>query len=565
MHSRATLDTIRGVGKTVRIFASFIGILAYLLMPVKVLADGGLDNPGDLPPVVISEVQAGSSNSASEEFIELYNTTAQTIDFSEYVWQVQIAGSSATDWSSPQRTITLSGVLEPGQSYLLASQSSSVKYLPEISRLWFSAGIAASAAHIRLIYFVNHNLGDDTCGQSQTLVDEVEWSAPKNGVAAKPSLDGREVFVTSRSSGLASGTSLQRLLRQASLDYRDSGSDVLDFEVAEPTPGQVGSLLDSGYADGNEASVGMPMDDCTPGGTDSEDEEEDEDEDDLTEQESSDQESSQSEDTDDTDAGESGESGEVSDGQSSVDGTNTNVNEGLKPPTITELLPNPASPLTDSADEFIELFNPNDQAFNLEGYLLETGTTTKHRYTFPAGTVLQPGAYAAFFSASTGLSLSNSGGQARLLDPEYTVLSETLVYDTAKDNQSWSYIDGKWQWSSTPTPNAANAISAIKADSSASKSSASSKKSSSSSTKSKSTSAKTQAAKSTSGSQDVYDNAAATRRPIHIGILAVIGAIAIIYGAYEYRKDLANYFQRLRLYRTDRRKNRQELKRRRNH
>ena len=49
---------------------------------------------------------------------------------------------------------------------------------------------------------------------------------------------------------------------------------------------------------------------------------------------------------------------------------------GLSAPQISELLPNPAGTGNDATDEFIELYNPNDQPFDLSGFVLQTGLTT---------------------------------------------------------------------------------------------------------------------------------------------------------------------------------------------
>lgn len=49
------------------------------------------------------------------------------------------------------------------------------------------------------------------------------------------------------------------------------------------------------------------------------------------------------------------------------------ANVGLKPPQLSEFLPNPGSPQTDANDEYIELYNPNDKRFDLSGYALEVG------------------------------------------------------------------------------------------------------------------------------------------------------------------------------------------------
>src|SRR3989344_9536088 len=131
---------------------------------------------------------------------------------------------------------------------------------------------------------------------------------------------------------------------------------------------------------------------------------------------------------------------------------------GLAAPQINELLPNPVEPQTDSEDEFIELYNSNEAAFDLTGFKLQTGTTSLHTYNFPAGTRLASKSFTTFHSVATNLSLSNSGGEARLLDPAGNVISQADAYPKAPDGQSWALANGKWYWTTTPTASEANII-----------------------------------------------------------------------------------------------------------
>lgn len=219
---------------------------------------------------------------------------------------------------------------------------------------------------------------------------------------------------------------------------------------------------------------------------------------------------------------------------------------GLMAPQITELLPNPTGTGNDDTDEFIELYNPNDAAFDLTGFVLQTGITTKHSYAFPAGTTLKPKGFVAFYSADSGLSLSNGSGMADLLDPLGNQIGQTDQYGTAKDGQSWALAKGTWAWSLLPTPNAANIIkppATTPAKSKATKGAGT--------TKGKSASAKASA----SPSSDL-SNTALQVTPVHGWVLAVIAALAVGYGVYEYRLDLANRLYRLRRHREDRQRHR---------
>jgi hypothetical protein len=221
---------------------------------------------------------------------------------------------------------------------------------------------------------------------------------------------------------------------------------------------------------------------------------------------------------------------------------------GLAAPRITELLPNPTGTGNDDTDEFIELYNPNNTAFDLSGFTLQTGTTTKHSYVFPDETVLEPQSFTAFYSGDTGLSLSNTSGQADLLDPFGNMLAQTDAYGTAKDGQTWALANGKWYWTTNATPNAANVIvqpvAAKKTSSKASKSSSV-------------TTAASTTGKSGSSSVGGASNAASTTTaPIHPLVLAAVGVLAVGYGVYEYRQDIANKFHEFRQNRRARRAHR---------
>jgi hypothetical protein len=212
---------------------------------------------------------------------------------------------------------------------------------------------------------------------------------------------------------------------------------------------------------------------------------------------------------------------------------------GLSAPQISEVLPNPASPQTDADDEFIELYNPNDKPFNLGGFTLQVGTTSVHKYKFPDGTSIEPHKFSVFFSSDTSLSLSNSEGQVKLLDPEGNVLNQTDVYATAKDGYAWVSADGLWQWTTSPTPGAANVITLPPLSKSKAKTLASP------ASKSAVKGAKTTSSKSAPASSGSFVQQPPAQS-LHPLVLAGIGGAALLYALYEYRHDLGNFIYKLR-------------------
>lgn len=243
----------------------------------------------------------------------------------------------------------------------------------------------------------------------------------------------------------------------------------------------------------------------------------------------------------------------------------TNRNPGLAPPQVTEILANPLGTGTDGVEEFVELYNSNDSDFDLSGFVLQTGTSTTHRYVFPSNTKIAAKSFVAFYSAQTGLTLSNTGSRAALIDPFGTQVSTSTEYTSAKDGMAWALAQGEWYWTNRPTPGSTNIIvqvapsqlasatakkSVLAAQTTAKKTAA--KKTTTKKAKAKTT--KTPAA-NTSSANSV---ASAATRPagIHTGVLALVAIAAVGYGLYGYRHDIANKVYDFRTNRVARRKTR---------
>ena len=217
---------------------------------------------------------------------------------------------------------------------------------------------------------------------------------------------------------------------------------------------------------------------------------------------------------------------------------------GLSAPQISELLPNPVGTGNDATDEFIEIYNPNDKPFDLSGFVLQAGITTTRHYTFPAGIMLEPRAFKSFTSEDTGLSLSNTKSQATLIDPLGATISATEIYANAKDGQAWAIANNLWQWTTQPTPGAANRITVPAAP--AKKKAATTK----------TTALKTKAATAAKTPKKTTPKALVTKltskpagqitAPIHWWVLALVAGGAILYGVYEYRRDIAFWLRQRR-------------------
>lgn len=228
----------------------------------------------------------------------------------------------------------------------------------------------------------------------------------------------------------------------------------------------------------------------------------------------------------------------------SIGTVKANRNIGKAAPIINEMLPNPASPQTDADDEFIELYNPNDNVFDLSGFKLAFGSVNPRRYTFPEGTVLQPKEFKIFTSGDTSISLSNTAAQVWLLDPNEQIIGQSESYSKAKDGQAWALDStaGTWVWTLRPTPGAMNELTGMPDPSG----------------KSSSTKAVLGISTSNSGGGTGTDSSAtagtlADKTPLHPAVLAVVGMGALAYAVYEYRHDISNRLFQLRQNRSARR------------
>lgn len=217
---------------------------------------------------------------------------------------------------------------------------------------------------------------------------------------------------------------------------------------------------------------------------------------------------------------------------------------------INELFPNPASPQSDTSDEFIELFNPNGVDVNLNGWRLRDSGGAM----FTIGDVSIPASgYITFTSGDTKLSLNNSGDSIDLLAPNGDVIDQSEDYGEAKEGLSWGVVGGSWTWTTSPSPNSANTAALVEPNetSATSSSSKSSKKAKATVAKAKST--KAASSKKAANAKNtpigaITDKATETAKNTNFWgwLLVLAGAATIGYGIYEYRTEITNLYHRYR-------------------
>ncbi|PIT98402.1 MAG: hypothetical protein COT71_00730 [Candidatus Andersenbacteria bacterium CG10_big_fil_rev_8_21_14_0_10_54_11] len=128
---------------------------------------------------------------------------------------------------------------------------------------------------------------------------------------------------------------------------------------------------------------------------------------------------------------------------------------------INEMLPNPVG--SDTAAEFIELYNSGAAAVDLAGWQLDDADGGSAPYTFGTGVQVPAGGYRVFLRSQTGLALNNTGDTVRLFDPSGESKA-SAVYSGGAEGQSYNRTSDGYAWSETVTPGAANEITAAAAD-----------------------------------------------------------------------------------------------------
>ncbi|MFH1401663.1 MAG: lamin tail domain-containing protein [Parcubacteria group bacterium] len=136
--------------------------------------------------------------------------------------------------------------------------------------------------------------------------------------------------------------------------------------------------------------------------------------------------------------------------------------ENLPPKTyptnviLNEILPSPAG--KDETEEWIELFNKNDFEADLSGWKISDTTGVVTVYVFPEKTKINSGGFLVISRPESKITLNNSGDGLKLIQPDGNVL-DSINYENAPMGNSYNFMDGKWVWSDTLTPNSINIFS----------------------------------------------------------------------------------------------------------
>jgi len=464
-----------------------------LIAPVTARSGSVAADTASAPSLTISQLKITSSNG---QFITLYNSTNTTLDMSRY--QLEYFNNYDLGKATSRRLIALSGSLPPHGYYMVNDSSLLLCYQLTVNSI--SLGLSSTAGLVEVLAFNQTSPGGSV---TPVLQDYVGWSKTITaGAQTLPS--NTNAFLQRQPLDVHNNPAINAPGAGSWQTVQPDATNACNLVAGSGTPSIVPTGLSLLLPATEPPAIMLALSDDTS--------------------------------------------------TTVATAVLPAADIGLMAPQLTELLPNPDGTGNDASDEYIELYNPNGSVFDLTGFGLQSGITSLHRYTFPTGTSLPPHGFVVYSSATTGLSLSNTSGQVALLDPFGNRLSVSEVYASAKDGQTWSLANGKWYWTTTPTPGAANVI---KQPPSTKKTSATSAKAAAG----KTAAGKTKTAKAGTAAKPSAFTAANTDSaslvPIHSGVLALVVGLALLYGAYEYRTDLANRVFQLRRYLDTRRAGRQ--------
>lgn len=363
----------------------------------SVLIAGFVGNNISALSPVISTAQLGGSGSGTsqQEVFQIYNNSNTSIDVTN--WCLESGGSILACFVPPNSETKL--ILESKQAILIGSSQFNAAYpLINLDYTYSASNIPGTNGSLRII------------DSSSAVIDQLGWgSGASEGVSAQGNLAGGKAYLRISSDG---GITLQ-----------DTNNNAADFVVGDLPQTLIGGgiyeqefitdacLNIDGFQD--EIPVGFMKNldgECY-------------------------------EDTCDNIAGLQAilPNGYYKDG----------IDCHIATLYLSELLPNASGVDTDK--EFIEIYNPTQYATSLAGYKLQFGSKT---VALP-NLEIAPNSYTALSDLQTGITLTNANGTLTLFGADNNQL-DLVTYQDARDDESWAFVDGVWQYTDNPTPNLAN-------------------------------------------------------------------------------------------------------------
>jgi len=123
---------------------------------------------------------------------------------------------------------------------------------------------------------------------------------------------------------------------------------------------------------------------------------------------------------------------------------------------INEMMPSPFG--SDEVEEWIEIFNGNDEAADISLWKIRDTAGAINTYEFPKNSTVSNRSYLVLSRPTTQITLSNEGDGLELIMPDGKVL-EKVNFSKALRGKSYARKENTaWLWSDVPTPGSANII-----------------------------------------------------------------------------------------------------------
>ncbi len=124
---------------------------------------------------------------------------------------------------------------------------------------------------------------------------------------------------------------------------------------------------------------------------------------------------------------------------------------------LSEFMPNPAPPLSDTYDEWFELYNSGNTLASTVGLLVRDQSGSTSTRALPAVNV-PPGGFAVFKKREVAISQNNDQEGIELLFGS-EVIDRSPVAENGQEGTSFTRsIEGEWAWTTTPTEGTVNVI-----------------------------------------------------------------------------------------------------------
>lgn len=419
-----------------RIFIiGLISGIAYIFIPIQTTASTSA--------VLISEMSMGSSTSATEEFVELYNNSDVAVNITN--WSIYYRSATGSTYSKKANFFT-SSIIQPRSFFLVSTNTPNDSIL--VSGMSQTGGVT--------------ELRDD----KGNVVDRLGYGNANiaNGKPAAASQSGESIY---RQYDLASKT------------MANTNDNLQDFYITSSmSPGSIPVIE---IEESSEAVVYPSI-------------------------------------------------------------------------LINEVYPNPNPEQSESSDEYIELYNPNDISVDLNGWLVKDGSG---KTFIIKNKSIEPFGYLALYSSETSISLNNTGDIIELYSPNSELKDQTQDYGDAKEGLSWGLVNGAWSWNNSTTPGATNSdiyIEIIVPKAVTNKSTVK-KQAAKKAVAKKASTKKPKATKLKSNKAQASGSNSNTETPPDIQsrfaniwpwLMIVLGTATIGYGIYEYRPEITNTYLRLR-------------------